>query len=94
MTRRTQPRTPTGARLTPQQLLCAAIAAEGLSNAEIGTRLGLAELTVKSHLGRAMAAAGAVDRANLVLLLLRDEQLVALDDNRVVAVLNWSGAAA
>jgi DNA-binding CsgD family transcriptional regulator len=75
MTDPAQPRTPTGAPLTLQQLRCAAHAAQGLSNAEIGEEMGLTGLTVKSHMGRALVTAGALNRAHLVAILIRNRQL-------------------
>ena len=47
------------------------LAAEGLSNGEIGQVLGLSSLTVKSHLARITHRLRARDRAHLVLLALR-----------------------
>lgn len=41
-------------------------AVEGLTNAEIGKRLGLTENTVKTHLHRILQDVGAVNRAHLV----------------------------
>lgn len=46
--------------------------ANGLSNKEIGVCLGLSALTVKSHLARIARKMGTGDRAEMVMLSLRD----------------------
>jgi len=43
-----------------------ALLAQGLSNAALGRRLGVTELTVKSHLKRIGAKLGCTDRAGMV----------------------------
>jgi DNA-binding CsgD family transcriptional regulator len=51
--------------LTPQELQIARLAAEGLSNREIGTRLYLSHRTVGSHLYRVFPKLGITSRAQL-----------------------------
>ena len=52
--------------LTPRQLEILAFVAEGLSNAEIGERLFLAEPTVKWHVRKILRALGVANRAQAV----------------------------
>ena len=52
-------------QLTPQELQIARLAAEGLSNREIGTRLYLSHRTVGSHLYRVYPKLGVTSRAQL-----------------------------
>ena len=47
------------------------LVADGQSNKEIGTALGLSALTVKSHLARIARKLGTGDRAELVMISLR-----------------------
>ncbi|WP_426592920.1 response regulator [Cellulomonas sp. McL0617] len=54
--------------LTPREREVLALVAEGLSNDEIGARMFLSPLTVKTHVLRAMAKVGARDRAQLVVI--------------------------
>ena len=54
--------------LTAREREVVALVAEGLSNADIGLRLHLAESTAKTHVNRAMAKLGTRDRAQLVVL--------------------------
>lgn len=61
--------------LSGRELQVLALAAEGLSNHEIGHELGLSALTVKSHLARMTRRLGARDRAHLVLLAMRSGAL-------------------
>jgi len=51
--------------LTPQELQIASLAAEGLSNREIGSRLYLSHRTVGSHLYRVFPKLGITSRAQL-----------------------------
>ena len=51
------------AQLTPQELQIAQLAAEGLSNREIGERLYLSHRTVGSHLYRLFPKLGVTSRA-------------------------------
>lgn len=52
--------------LTPRERQALALAAEGLSNDEIGARMLVARSTVRSHLKAAYYKLGALDRANAV----------------------------
>jgi DNA-binding NarL/FixJ family response regulator len=52
-------------RLTPQELQIAQLAAEGLSNREIGHRLYLSHRTVGSHLYRIFPKLGIAARSEL-----------------------------
>jgi DNA-binding NarL/FixJ family response regulator len=52
-------------RLTPQELQIAELAAEGLSNREIGERLFLSHRTVGSHLYRVFPKLGITARGQL-----------------------------
>jgi DNA-binding NarL/FixJ family response regulator len=54
--------------LTAREREMMALAAHGLSNDEIGERLFLSPLTVKTHINRAMMKLDARDRAQLVVL--------------------------
>jgi DNA-binding NarL/FixJ family response regulator len=53
------------AQLTPQELQIAELAAEGLSNREIGERLYLSHRTVGSHLYRLFPKLGVTSRTQL-----------------------------
>jgi two-component system, NarL family, response regulator DevR len=59
------------AGLTEQQLKILALLAEGLTNREIGTRLYLAEKTVKNHVTRILAKLGVQRRTQAALLASR-----------------------
>ncbi|PYI65479.1 DNA-binding response regulator [Arthrobacter livingstonensis] len=52
--------------LTDREREVTALAAKGLGNAEIATRLGISPTTAKTHVSRAMSKVGARDRAQLV----------------------------
>ena len=54
--------------LTDREKEVMALVAEGLSNAEIATRLFVTPSTAKTHVSRAMVKLGARDRAQLVVL--------------------------
>lgn len=57
--------------LTDREVQIIRYTADGESNMEIATRLGLSPLTVKSHLARIGRRLGTGDRAQIVLLALR-----------------------
>ena len=63
-------------RLTPQELQIAQLAAQGLSNREIGERLFLSHRTIGSHLYRIFPKLGISSRAQL-----RDALATAADDS-------------
>lgn len=64
-------RLPTGEHLTPREEGVLRLISEGLSNSEIAARLGIAEKTVKVHVGRIYAKLGAQGRAQAVVLAAR-----------------------
>jgi two-component system response regulator DevR len=55
------------ARLTPQEQRVASLLAEGLTNRQIGDRLGLAEKTVKNHVSAVLTKLGAHNRTEAAL---------------------------
>ncbi|MGK5740198.1 response regulator transcription factor [Micromonospora sp. URMC 103] len=57
--------------LTAREREVVTLVADGLSNAEIGVRLGMSTATAKTHANRAMAKLGARDRAQLVVFAYR-----------------------
>ena len=59
-------------QLSAQEMQIAAMAAEGLSNREIGQRLYLSHRTVGSHLYRAFPKLGVTSRSQLVAALAKD----------------------
>ena len=63
-------RGPRPEELTGRELEVLRLVAEGLSNSQIGTRLSIAESTVKSHLLRVFAKLGVDDRTRAVTLAL------------------------
>jgi DNA-binding NarL/FixJ family response regulator len=54
-------------RLTGREREAVALAAQGLSNAEIAARMAISPITAKTHLNRAMTKLQARDRAQLVI---------------------------
>ena len=65
---RAAPPTDALAALTEWELEVLRLVAEGLSNEEIGARLHLSTLTVKTHVSRILMKAGVRDRVQLVVL--------------------------
>ncbi|WP_349252151.1 response regulator transcription factor [Brevibacterium sp. SMBL_HHYL_HB1] len=63
-------RAPRQEPLTPRELAVLRNVAAGLSNAQIGTELHIAESTVKTHLLRIFAKLGVEDRTRAVTLAL------------------------
>ncbi|GAB3147985.1 response regulator transcription factor [Micromonospora sonneratiae] len=57
--------------LTSREREVVALVADGLSNAEIGDRLGMSAATAKTHANRAMVKLSARDRAQLVVFAYR-----------------------
>src|SRR5215210_6135734 len=57
--------------LTKRQAELAVLVAQGLSNSEVGERLGIAPATVKKHLEQVYNRLGVSNRTQLAVLLLR-----------------------
>jgi DNA-binding NarL/FixJ family response regulator len=62
------PPSPELGELTEREREVMALVAEGLSNAQIATRLVVSPATAKTHVSRAMVKLAARDRAQLVVL--------------------------
>lgn len=99
MSRTPQPRA--GTPLTVTQLRILSLLAEGLTRAEIGDELHVAETTVREHTRRIRSALGARNAAHSVALAIRTRQLPAapgteadpvaeIDDARLRDALNSS----
>lgn len=58
-------------RLTPRQTEIVALLSQGLPNKEIGIRMGLAEITVKTHLSSVFKLLGVVNRTQAVMAIRR-----------------------
>jgi len=74
-------------RLTPRERDLLVLMAQGLSNAEIASRLSIAMPTVKFHVGHIMAKLGVENRTAAVLVALR-QQLVDLHGSGTDAASN------
>jgi DNA-binding CsgD family transcriptional regulator len=57
--------------LTERQSELAVLVAQGMSNAEVGERLGIAPATVKKHLEQVYHRLGVSNRTQLAVLLMR-----------------------
>lgn len=68
----TKERTRGGDRLSARELEVAAMIAEGQSNKEVSTTLGISEPTVKKHVGRILAKLGLADRLQAGVFLARN----------------------
>lgn len=66
--------TRTRAKLTPNELSIAQLAADGLTNREIGQRLYLSHRTVGTHLHRIFPKLGVTSRAELGTMLTTIEE--------------------
>lgn len=64
-----------GVELTPRELGVLRLVADGRTNRQIGERLDLSALTVKSHLARISRKVGTGDRAEMVAFAIRRELL-------------------
>ena len=68
-----------GGRLSEREASVLRLVAEGLSNKQIASKLGIAERTVKMHVASAMNKLGAENRAHAAAVALRGG-LLASDD--------------
>jgi DNA-binding NarL/FixJ family response regulator len=88
-----------GPRLTPQQLRVIHMLCAGLSNKQIGMRLGVTEATVKAHMRAIMEKFGADNRTQVVVSAQRlgmdqpaaRERASSTPPNAIANPMNWSG---
>lgn len=59
------------AGLTPRELEVLGQVADGLTNRQIASKLGVSEDTIKTHLSRSMEKLGAADRTHAIAILMR-----------------------
>jgi DNA-binding NarL/FixJ family response regulator len=86
-------------RLTPQQLRVLYMLCAGLSNKQIGVRLGVTEATVKAHMRAIMEKFGADNRTQVVVSAQRlgidqpavRERASSTPPNAIANPMNWSG---
>jgi DNA-binding NarL/FixJ family response regulator len=86
-------------RLTPQQLRVLYMLCAGLSNKQIGVRLGVTEATVKAHMRAIMEKFGAENRTQVVVSAQRlgldqpavRERASSTPPNAITNPRNWSG---
>lgn len=69
--RRVHGETPSGQELRPRELDVLRLAAQGLSNRQIGEALGLSPRTVEVHMGKVFAKVGASSRTEAVVIAAR-----------------------
>jgi DNA-binding CsgD family transcriptional regulator len=72
-----------GPRFSDREREVVRLVAYGLTNARIGSELGISGLTVKKHLLRVSKKSGCRDRAHLVATGFRDGWLVWGHDGRI-----------
>jgi DNA-binding CsgD family transcriptional regulator len=80
------------AKLTPKQVEVLSLAADGLSNRQIATRLGIAEGTVKLHMSAIYLKLNVERRGEAIVLARRMEEVRAHqmhEGERGAHVLNW-----
>jgi DNA-binding NarL/FixJ family response regulator len=86
-------------RLTPQQLRVIHMLCAGLSNKQIGGRLGVTEATVKAHMRAIMEKFGADNRTQVVVSAQRlgidqvavRERASSTPPSAIANPMNWSG---
>jgi DNA-binding NarL/FixJ family response regulator len=86
-------------RLTPQQLRVIHMLCAGLSNKQIGMRLGVTEATVKAHMRAIMEKFGAENRTQVVVSAQRlgvdqpavRERASSTPPSAIANPMNWSG---
>ena len=86
-------------RLTPQQLRVLHMLGAGLSNKQIGVRLGVTEATVKAHMRAIMEKFGADNRTQVVVSAQRlgldqpalRERASSTPPSAIANPMNWSG---